>query len=64
MTFFNQSNLSLPNPESWKFISICLSVFFRPWLKRDKTEYNVIKVACTEHFDWPVKFPEMEITKV
>jgi len=30
-------------------------------LKREKTEHNVIKVACTEHFDWLVIFPEMEI---
>jgi len=27
------------------------------WLKREKTEHNVIKVACTDHFDWLMKFP-------
>jgi len=42
MTFIvNQSNLSLPDPESGK-----------------------LKVACMEHFDSLVKFPEMEITTV
>jgi len=62
--FVNQSNICIPNTERWKLFSISLYVFFRLWLKREKTEHNVIKVACTEHFDWLMKFPEMDITKV
>jgi len=37
--------------------------FFRLSLKRQKTEHNEIKVACTKHFDWLVKFPAVEFVK-
>jgi len=33
-------------------------------LNRKKIEHNVIKIVCTEHFDWLLKFPDMEITNV
>jgi len=54
--FVNQANLSLPNSESWKLFSICLPIL------HNRKKHYIIKVVCTKHFDWLLKFRNIEIT--
>jgi len=65
MTFLLTNQISayqiLKVESSIQFVSI-LSISLA--LTHEKTEHNILKVLCTKHFVWLLKFPNMEITKV